>query len=208
MDSSLYTRPDKPRKIEVIERIAARSVAPERALPTIPEIVTVDRVTECHVTPPDVAKRMVSYLGEPGDYLTLEPQAGTGNLIHALYESGHSKNELTVIERQYELCNQIRKRFTGNLFIEPIQQCFLDYADEAKGKIEFPRIIMNPPFRAVKKHMAAALSLLGCGGHKCAVLVALVPITFNHEEMEIMEELGNETFPLAKVSTKIIRIHV
>ncbi len=64
---------------------------------------------------------------------------------------------------------------------------------------------MNPPFRAVQKHMAAALSLLGCGGHKSASLVAIVPITYNHDNMEVMEELGNETFPLAKVSTKIIR---
>lgn len=204
MHKSIYQRPQKPTRISVIKR----GEVPSQAFPEMPEIIEIDRFSECHVTPMNVAKRMVEYLGATGDYLTLEPSAGTGNLIHALYESGHSRNELTVIERQYELCNQIRKRFSGNLSINPIQQCFLDYADEAKGKIEFTRIIMNPPFRAVQKHMAAALSLLGCGGHKSASLVALVPITYNHDNMEVMEELDNETFSLAKIATKIIRIEI
>ncbi len=54
--------------------------------------------------------------------------------------------------------------------------------------------------------MKAALSLLGCGGHEVATLVALVPITYQHDEAEELEELDRETFPTAAVSTKIIRI--
>ncbi len=62
------------------------------------EVIAVDSATECHVTPMDVAARMVSYLGPVGDYPTLEPQAGTGNLIRALYDAGYSRHALTVMQ--------------------------------------------------------------------------------------------------------------
>lgn len=58
--------------------------------PVICAPVVVDRATECHVTPAGVAARMARYLGPTGDYLTLEPSAGTGALIKALLASGHS----------------------------------------------------------------------------------------------------------------------
>jgi len=87
MDAFLYQRPNKPRTM----RVTKRNEAPEMALLQVPEIVTVDNFTECHVTPLEVGRRMVSYLGEVGDFLTLVPQAGTGNLIQAIYDSGHSR---------------------------------------------------------------------------------------------------------------------
>lgn len=193
---SIYTRPNKPLTIPVRKR---GEVAPLEQI-TAPEIVAVDRATECHVTPDDVAARMVEYLGPQGDYLTLEPQAGTGQLARALLASGHSSCELCMIERHHKLAALLRP-------IGPtLNQCFLEYADEARGKIEFPRIIMNPPFREVRKHMAAALSLLGRGGHDLATLVALVPVTFDHPEAEELERLPIDTFSTARVYTKIIRI--
>ncbi len=54
--------------------------------------------------------------------------------------------------------------------------------------------------------MQAALNLLGSGGHDVATLVALVPITYQHDEAEELEILDRETFPTAAVNTKIIRI--
>jgi hypothetical protein len=73
--------------------------------------------------------------------------------------------------------------------------------------VEFPRVIMNPPFSDVRKHVAAALSLMGRGGHaEPATLVALVPITFQHDDAETLETLPPDTFATAKVHTKIIRI--
>jgi len=186
--------------------VTRRGGAPEMVLPELPEIITVDKCTECHVTPLEVARRMVSYLGGTGDYLTLEPSAGTGNLLQALYDSGHSSCELVAIERHINLCEQIRKRFKDKQYIDPLCECFLEYAKRARGKIEYPRIIMNPPFKLVKQHMKAAINLLGAGGHDSAVLVALVPITYNHDDGETMEELPRDTFSAAKVSTKIIRI--
>ena len=169
------------------------------------EVIAVDRSTECHVTPIDVAARMVSYLGPVGDYPTLEPQAGTGNLIRALYDAGYSRHALTAIERHTSLCAAIRRRFHDEQTIDPMNQCFLEYAEDAAGNVEFPRIVMNPPFRKVKSHVAAALSLLGRGGHDVATLVALVPITFLHDDAEVLEELSTNTFSSAQVSTKIIR---
>jgi hypothetical protein len=199
MKPGVYTRPDKPMFVPVRRR---RDFA---ALPRaeVPEIVAVDRATECHVTPPDVAARMVEYLGPPGDYLTLEPSAGTGNLTRALLESGHSRHELTQVERHTKLAAVLHQ------FGPVINRCFLEYAAEARGKVEFPRVIMNPPFSDVRKHVAAALSLMGRNGHDCApCLVALVPITFRHELAEELEILPDDTFATARVNTKLIRIRL
>ena len=67
--------------------------------------------------------------------------------------------------------------------------------------------VMNLPFKSVKKHMNSALLLLKRKDHaKPAVLVAFVPITYQHEEAESMEILPNNIFSTAKVNTKIIRI--
>ena len=194
---AIYCRPNKPLTIPVRKR----GDAPPLAMVEAPEIIAVDRATECHVTPDDVARRMVDYLGPQGDYLTLEPSAGTGQLARALIASGHSPAELTMIERHYKLAAGLHR-------IGPtINRCFLEYADEVKGKAEFPRIIMNPPFREARRHVAAALSLLGRGGHvEPATLVALVPVTFEHPEAEHLETLPPDTFSTARVHTKIIRM--
>lgn len=194
---SIYSRPAKPLTIPV----RARRDAPALASLTVPDLVAVDRTTECHVTPAAVGQRMVSYLGPQGDYHTLEPQAGTGQLARALLASGHSPCELTMVERHNTLAAGLRS-------IGPtINRCFLEYAAEVKGRVAFPRILMNPPFSATRKHIEAALSLLGRGGHEePATLVALVPVTFEHPEAEVMETLPLDTFSTAKVCAKIIRI--
>ncbi|WP_108610811.1 methyltransferase type 11 [Aminobacter sp. MSH1] len=193
----IYSRPDKP--MQILVRRRERFDAP--AVTEIAQPVVVDRATECHVTPGDVAARMVGYLGPQGDFLTLEPSAGTGQLVRALLASGHSRCELTMVERHRTLALALEK--LGPCW----NRCFLEYAEEARGRIEFPRIIMNPPFRDVRKHVAAALSLLGRGGHgEPATLVALVPCAFEHPEAETLEDLPDDTFAAAKVRTKIIRI--
>jgi hypothetical protein len=198
MKPSVYRRPDKPLFIPVTRRDDFEALP--KAEPV--EVVAVDKFTECHVTPPDVARRMVGYLGRRGDFLTLEPSAGTGNLTRALLDSGHSRYELTQVERHIKLASTLYQ------FGPVINRCFLEYAAEARGKVEFPRIIMNPPFSEVRKHIAAARSLLHPGGHaERPCLVALVPITFADPDAETLEELPDDTFATARVRTKIIRIH-
>lgn len=194
---AIYSRPAKPMRIPVQRR--ERFEGPDALAKFEP--VYVDRATECHVTPPDVAARMVEYLEADSDMLTLEPSAGTGNLSAALRASGHSESELCQVERHIKLAAGLHK------FGAVINRCFLEYAEEARGKVEFPRVIMNPPFSDVRKHVAAALSLMGRGGHESPpVLVALVPVTYQHQEAETLETLPVDTFATAKVYTKIIRI--
>lgn len=197
MKASVYARPAKPLVIPVRRRRDFEALP--AAAPV--EIVTVDKATECHVTPPNVAARMVRYLGPPGDFLTLEPSAGTGNLSRALLASGYTADALTQVERHHRLAALLHP------YGAVIQRCFLDYAAEVVGKLEFPRVIMNPPFSEVRKHVAAALSLMGRNGHSEAPrLVALVPVTFQHPDAEELERLPSDTFATAKVHTKIIRI--
>ncbi|RWD98340.1 methyltransferase type 11 [Mesorhizobium sp.] len=197
MKRAVYARPEKPMRISVKRREGFGKLEPIQVL----EPVIVDKVTECHVTPDDVASRMVAYLGPEGDFLTLEPSAGTGQLSKALLASGHSPHELTQIERHTKLASGLRR------FGPVINRCFVEWAAEVTGRVEYPRIIMNPPFSEVRKHVAAALPLLGRGGHEePAVLVALVPITFAHSDAETLEVLPAYTFATAKVNTKIIRI--
>jgi hypothetical protein len=197
MKASVYTRPGKPLSVPVKRRADFDAI--EKAAPI--EIVAVDKATECHVTPNDVAARMVEYLGPVGDYLTLEPSAGTGQLARALLASGHSKHELTLVERHIGLAGRLHS-------IGPtINRCFLEWAAEVRGRVSYPRIIMNPPFSDVRKHIAAALALLGRAGHdEPATLVALVPVTFQHPEAVELETLPDSTFATARVRTKIIRI--
>lgn len=196
MNPELYKAAKRSHRLAIKkrDRFAGPSIEPV-------EVVTVDKFTECHVTPRDVAARMVDYLGSCGDYLTLEPSAGTGQLSKALIASGHSPCEIVQVERHHKLAAGLHKFGAMN------NACFLEWAAERAGRVEFPRVIMNPPFRDVRKHIKAAESLMGRNGHTCApVLVALVPVTFKHDSAETLETLGPDTFATAKVVTKIIRI--
>ena len=190
LKASVYQRPNKPKHLAVQRRgrVAERLPAP------LPEPVIVHSSTECHVTPPEVAESMVYYLGEPGR--VLEPSAGTGNLVHALQEAGYT--DILAIEREFSLMEVLKMSFEERFLLNTD---FLEYA--ASTGETFPRILMNPPFRGVRHHMKAALSLLAPGG----VLVALVPITYTHEDAEQVEVLGPDTFSSAKVNTQIVRFY-
>ncbi|TYC64363.1 methyltransferase type 11 [Rhodobacterales bacterium] len=197
MKKSVYSRPRKPMFIPVQHRDSK----PLPEVRAIEEPLVIDRASECHVTPADVAARMVDYLGRPGDFNTLEPSAGTGALVTALLASGHSPNEICAIERHHKLAGVVRR-----LGVPVLQDCFLDYAARIRGQVAFPRIIMNPPFSQMRKHIKAALSLLARDGHdEPATLVALVPITFEHEGAETLEFLPEDTFTTCRVRTKVMR---
>ncbi len=107
MNSDLYKRPDKPKRLAVNRRGEGACQVPA----PLPEVIEVDRFSECHVTPLEIAGRMVEYLGPTGDYLTLEPSAGTGSLLIALLESGHSICETVAIEFETERALRQRQIF-------------------------------------------------------------------------------------------------
>lgn len=184
MDKSVYTRPNAPKRIAVKNR--RRQEAPTVAI--VP-VVAVSAYTECHVTPYDVAARMADYL-DPVGHVVLEPQAGTGNLVTAALVRGCAG--VVAVERSTELYNALRQRHHG---ITAHNVDFLGYTASP-----FSRIICNPPFSTIKRHIAHALELLAPGG----VMVALVPVTFQ-SDAETLETLGADTFATAKVRTKIIR---
>lgn len=195
MDSSVYTRPKKPKSI-FRER---RDDIEKPDFSKTPEPVVVDATTECHVTPPEIAARMVDYLDyEMGG--VLEPSCGTGNLIQAMLEHDFyiDPADITAIERHHNLVEVCERRFNNEIY--PIQADFLEY--EPPKNVLFDYVLMNPPFKKVKQHIEKALSMLSAGG----VLVAIVPITYQNPKMVELEILSNSTFPTAKVNAKIIRI--
>jgi predicted RNA methylase len=164
----IYSRPAKPLRIPPTRR--ERFEGPTAQPLAAP--VMVDKATECHVTPPDVAARMVRYLGASCDMLTLEPSTGTGNLARALLADGHSLQKLCLVERHIGLANRLHA-----IGAPVVNECFLDYADRARGKVEFPRVIMNPPFSvendktAYMTHIYHAFSMLTDNG----IMYAVVP---------------------------------
>lgn len=204
MKASVYQRPGKPQKLIVQSRCTeAPTRAPQLARP---EPVILHKGSECWVTPPAIADEMVAALGPSISGPTLEPSAGTGNLIDALQREGHSFEQLMAIEREPALIASIRQRFSGGGEFPIIQQCFLDWAEQMRGARHFQHILMNPPFRGVKHHIAAARSLLGGPGHQTATLVALVPISFECTEASTLRVLPADTFSGITVHTKIIQI--
>jgi len=197
MHSSVYkARPRQAKRAIVNDR----SPLPPRRV-ALPTPITVDGATECHVTPPVIADKMVRYLN-PKTYPILEPSAGTGNLIKAIISAGHDPAAITAVERHIALSHSLHPMGLGCL----INQCFLDYAQREKGKTRFSRIIMNPPFRNIKAHMNAAISLLGNAQGQHARLVALVPISYRHSNARDLERLPCNVFSTAKVSTKLVLI--
>jgi len=192
MDPSVYKRPKKPKTILVKNR----RDKPKINLPEIPKPVELHTSSECHITPSDVAARMVQYLTPAIWGHTLEPSAGTGALVLPAEHAGHW---VDAVESDYHLCEQLKNLMPAH---RVFHADFLKWGAHLEGT-KYNRIVMNPPFRQVKQHMTHAISLLEPGR---GILVALVPVTYEHPNAELLEKLPNDTFALCKVNTKIIRI--
>lgn len=196
MRKSVYTRPAKskfafrPGKVEVPDLDKIEVKAP----------VVVHASTECHVTPEHIADLMVSYLNPSAEASILEPSAGTGNLIQALLDAGYLPGNITIVEQNYELYHSCGERFDWKLDASNHTD-FLEWAslNQELGQ-GWDYILMNPPFRKVRAHMKAAVSLLASMGE----LVAIVPVTFEAEGFTELERLPVDTFSACKVNTKIV----
>ena len=193
MKAACYRRPEKPLTIPAIRREAGQLDKPT----TLPALITVDRSTQCFVTPAWAAERAVDYANGDTSHTWLEPQAGTGSLIDAMLNNGIPLANITAVERHYALVSATTTRFEG---INIHQVDFLEWAKATEQR--FDRIVMNPPYasRDAYRHVTAATGLLNPNG----VLIAIVPITFKHDG-EDLETLPNDTFTGTNVNTKIIR---
>jgi hypothetical protein len=196
MDKSVYARPNKPRFLQVKKRSSDFSVEP---LPS-PNLVTVHKSTECHVTPEEAAGLMIDCLNLEDGLSAIDPEMGTGNLVNALLQSGFAL-DVTGNELNGELFRVCEKRFSQQN-VTLISDCWLAHAAENTGK-KYDRIITNPPFRNTKKHIEASLTMLAPGG----VMVALVPILFKHPGATELLTLDRGIFALTNVYTKLIAFY-
>jgi len=203
MGAAAFRRPDKPL---YAVKPCTKSIEAELTLDCGPkiEIVTVDKSTECHVTPSDVAQRMVEYVA--WDFYThesyvLEPSFGTGQILRELLK--HDWAKVVGVELNIQLASRVQHTPDFS-YVEKHQMDFLDYQPD----IEFTCICMNPPFTPVVKHMQHAYDLLVEGG----IMIALVPTSYNEAKLKgdfsftELEVLPNDTFATAKVNTKIVEI--
>ncbi len=188
---AIYSRPNKPLFVPVPDR-RMHNAKPE-PLPDV-QAIAVDRSTECHVTPNHVAMRMAGYIGNMEGLDILEPSAGTGNLAAAAILNGASDERLTLVEMHCTLAGLLK----GHANV--VNADFLEWSRGEGSRHQFDAVLMNPPFKKVRQHVAAARSLLKPGGR----LVAIVPTTYQGLEVEVLEELPPDTFALAAVNTKIV----
>ena len=190
MKASAYQSPEGVRRLVVHRR--ERREAPEAE---IIKPLAVDYRTQCHVTPSDPAAYMAECLNIKAGDSILEPHAGTGNLLQAVFDEGADIEQVRAVEINSQLIGATLDRFPELICHQA------DFLKWAKTAPRFDKIIMNPPFSNYKLHVSTALDLLKPGG----VLVALLPVTFNWEGFETLDELDSETFSSAKVRTKIVK---
>lgn len=205
MPNNIYTRPATAIKMDI------PTYAPKNGDQGHIELsrpIMVDKGTECHVTPLKIAAEMFYLADIREGHQVLEPSGGTGNLAFAIMDRGHDPKNITVIEQNWQLVESMAAR-AGAHFVEYPRSNAIDlkiiHADFLEWIVNgrtFDRIVMNPPFKAVKKHIQAAEQALKPGG----ILIAIVPNSFEHPDADTLEQLGSGTFANAKVNTKIIKI--
>jgi phospholipid N-methyltransferase len=199
MNSSLFIRPNKP---VVCKQFDFNIKAPIITELQAPKMIAVDKSTQCHVTPANVAGRMVAHMNYEHATINktgmsiLEPHAGTGQLIQACLDVGILGSHILAIELHHTLCNVLNDKFAP--FVCVNQGDFLEH-DTSQP---YDRVICNPPFSNVLKHIDKVYECLKLGG----VAVCLVPMSYKKLDHEVLEVLPGDTFATCTVYTKIIRI--
>ena len=201
MNINCFSRPNKPLTCKRPNFDIKAPIVNVQA----PKLLTIDRGTECHTTPDHVADLMVSYLEyeqatiNTASSNVLEPSAGTGQIVNALLNSGIMSGSINTIEKHYKLVEYMRNRFADN-FVNINQGDFLTDYNEFNN--EYDRVICNPPFKQIIKHIDQVYKCLKVGG----LAVCLVPMSYKKIDHEVLEILPNDTFSYCKVNTKIIKI--
>lgn len=121
-----------------------------------------DIVDDLFPTPPDLARRMVNYADIKPGQKVLEPSAGTGNILNAIWNQHGATVHVTSIEidpRLSALPSTADKVICAD-FMEPIE-----------GLGEFDRVLLNPPFgnQADVRHIMRAYTCLKPAGRLVAI---------------------------------------
>ena len=196
MNKNLYNPRRQSKPIDV-KRRPRTTDAGAVTLPEISKPLIVHRGTDCFVTPPEVAARIVGYANLESGQIVYDPEAGTGNILQAIIDT-EEQVELFGHELNYTLFESLVSRFEQQA-ITLTQGDFLAIED-----ISVDRFLMNPPYakRAAYKHIHHARSLLNSDG----LIIAVVPSTFDIDGMYTLETLPPDTFANTRISTKIIEI--
>lgn len=193
MDKSIYTRPDKPKTMLV----SRRKESPERVALAVPDLLMVDRSTECFVTPASVIDLMIEHAGLLMAHKILEPSAGTGAIAIRVREL-HPCADLHVFELSPTLQHILKE-----LGFDPCGSDFLEF----NGSGQYDRILMNPPFSKLQDidHVRKAYECLAPDGRLIAIMGAGAFFNCRNKAKDFrdwLDQLDSEYFDLPKDSFK------
>lgn len=120
-------------------------------------------------TPPEIARQVVALAEIQAKQRILEPSAGTGNLLRAMYELPFKTlpdaRDVVIVEIADGVCINLKNEFPCAVVYK---KDFLAMGDELGL---FDRVLMNPPFSKGEdiKHIQHALNFLKDGGRLVAI---------------------------------------
>lgn len=147
--------------------------------------VTGWRIRGFFPTPPPAVRRMIDEAEIEAGMTVLEPSAGAGHIAKQVRALGC---DVTVIERNYHLCEILRSEGFAPLYAD-----FLAWESERR----FDRILMNPPFEKLADidHVRHANKFLTAGGIQVAIMGAGAFFRQDRKAREFREWLeGRGTF--------------
>ena len=130
-------------------------------------------------TPPELARRMVKWADVQPGQRVLEPSAGTGNLLRAIWgaTTGCDCVRVMAVEQNYQLAQALKEDKRKRLYSTDQNYAIRCEDFLSKGPLDwghFQRIVMNPPFANGQdmEHVRHAFSFLSKGGVLVAVMGA------------------------------------
>ena len=139
-------------------------------------------------TPPALVARMIELAELDRKHMILEPSAGQGHIADEICSTtGLHPHEIMICEVLPENISILRKK---EYVVEELE--FFALADELKAnKMDFDRILMNPPFEAQAdiSHVTTAFSLLAEGGILVAIMSSGVMFRENKKTVVFKESI-------------------
>jgi len=185
---------------EVLDRIGGKwnRKAKAHVFDTNPTF-KIDNVIECGVldpkvktgyfpTPPEIVDKMIVLADLDRRHMILEPSAGQGHIADVICSTLKlHPHEIMICENLPENISILRKK---EYVVEEFE--FLKMAEEFKSnKIEFDRIIMNPPFenQADITHVSRAFDLLADGGRLVSIMALGVTFRQNKKTVDFRDKI-------------------